>query len=108
MPLVFAGVTSHGPSITGRAERADPTVRDEFYANLGRMREALEAAKPDALVIIAAEHFANFFFDNMPSLCVGMADDYEGPIEDEEWLKIPRRKVPGNPELSTRLIEHMM
>ena len=108
MPLVFAGVTSHGPGITGRAERADPTLRDTFYENLGRMREALKATRPDALVVIAAEHFANFFFDNMPSLCVGLADDYEGPIEDEAWLKIERRRIPGKPDLSTRLIEHMM
>lgn len=108
MPLVFAGVTSHGPGITGRAERADPKVRDEFYANLDKMREALEAAKPDALIIIAAEHFANFFFDNMPPLCMGMADDYEGPIEDEEWLAIKRRKIPGCPDLSRRIIESVM
>jgi 2,3-dihydroxyphenylpropionate 1,2-dioxygenase len=108
MPLVFAGVTSHGPGITGRAERADPALRDAFYDNLGKMRDALAATRPDALVIITAEHFANFFFDNMPSLCVGMAEDYEGPIEDEAWLRIKRRKIPGNAELSTRLIEHMM
>src|SRR3546814_7814864 len=44
----------------------------------------------------------------MPSLCVGMAEDYEGPIEDEAWLRIKRRKIPGNADLSTRLIERMM
>ena len=32
------------------------------------MRVDLEAARPDALVVIAAEHFANFFMNNMPSL----------------------------------------
>ena len=58
MPLVFAGVCSHVPGITGRAERADPALRDAFYAAFGRMRQALEEARPDALVVIAAEHFA--------------------------------------------------
>jgi len=28
MPLVFAGVCSHAPGITGRANRADPEVRE--------------------------------------------------------------------------------
>jgi 2,3-dihydroxyphenylpropionate 1,2-dioxygenase len=32
MSLVFAGVCSHAPGITGRRERADPKVRDAFYA----------------------------------------------------------------------------
>ena len=32
MSLVFSGVCSHAPGITGRKERADPVVRDAFYA----------------------------------------------------------------------------
>jgi aromatic ring-opening dioxygenase catalytic subunit (LigB family) len=106
--LVFAGVCSHAPGITGRKERADPVVRDAFYAGFDRMREALEASKPDALIVIGAEHFANFFMNNMPSLCVGMGEVYEGPIEDEAWLGIKRHRVPGAPDLSKRLIEDMM
>ena len=108
MSLVFAGACSHAPGITGRAQRADPALREPFYANLARMRAALEAARPDALVVIGAEHFANFFMNNMPSLCVGMADSYEGPIEDAAWLGIQRHRVPGVPELSRRLIAAMM
>ena len=38
MPLVFAGVCSHAPGITGRADQADPEVRDRFYAAFDRMR----------------------------------------------------------------------
>jgi aromatic ring-opening dioxygenase catalytic subunit (LigB family) len=108
MSLVFAGVCSHAPGITGRAARAEPQVRDAFYAKLGELRERLEAARPDAIVIVAAEHFANFFMNNMPAYCVGMADEYEGPIEDEAWLGIERRKVPGNAALSRRVIEALL
>ena len=108
MPLVFAAVCSHAPGITGRANLAAPAIRDEFYGHFHRLREALEASRPDALVVVAAEHFANFFFDNMPAYCVGMADSYEGPIEDEEWLAIKRRRVPGAPDLSRRLVTRIM
>jgi aromatic ring-opening dioxygenase catalytic subunit (LigB family) len=108
MSLVFAGIMSHGPGMTARADRADPAVREPFFATLGRMREALEASRPDAIMIIAAEHFANFFMNNMPAYCIGMADQYEGPIEDPDWLRIGRRTIPGNPDLSRRIVSGVM
>jgi aromatic ring-opening dioxygenase catalytic subunit (LigB family) len=106
--LVFAGVCSHAPGIVARAELADPDVRDRLYAAYDDMRQRLEAAEPDALVVLAAEHFANFFMDNMPSFAMGMADFYDGPIENPAWLRIDRTRVPGNRDLSKRLIEEVM
>ena len=41
MSLVYAGICSHGPGITARADRADPELRDEFYRNLAVMRDDL-------------------------------------------------------------------
>ena len=108
MSLVFAGVSSHAPGITGRAGMADPALRDGFYASYRRMGEAIAAARADALIVVAAEHFANFFMNNMPAYAVGMADHYEGPIEDPDWLAIPKTRVPGNADLSQRLIERVM
>jgi 2,3-dihydroxyphenylpropionate 1,2-dioxygenase len=72
------------------------------------MRQAVEASRPDALVVIGAEHFANFFMNNMPAICVGMGEHYEGPIEDEAWLGIKHARVPGAAELSKRLITEVM
>ena len=108
MSLVFAGVCSHAPGITGRAHLADVAVKDEFHAQLARLGEALHAARPDALIVIAAEHFSNFFMDNMPAYAIGMADSYEGPIEDPAWLGIERTRVPGDAALSQRLIREVM
>ncbi len=108
MSLVYAGVCSHAPGITARAERADPVVRDEFYANLDIMRQDIVDAGAEALIVVAAEHFANFFMNNMPAYCIGMGEEYEGPIEDPDWLKIERTKIPGNPDLSKRIITEVM
>ena len=108
MSLVFAGIMSHGPGMTARSDRADPAVREPFYAALGRLRDRLEQSRPDALIVIAAEHFANFFMNNMPAYAIGMADEYEGPIEDPEWLRIPRRSIPGAADLSRRIIGKVM
>lgn len=108
MSLVFAGICSHAPGITGRAKMADPALRDPFHAAYHRLRVQLEAARPQALIVVAAEHFANFFMNNMPCFAMGMADSYEGPIEDPEWLDIARTKIPGNAALSQRLIRAVM
>jgi 2,3-dihydroxyphenylpropionate 1,2-dioxygenase len=108
MSLVFAGICSHAPGITGRAGMADPRLRDPFYAAYHRMREQLMAERPDALVVVAAEHFANFFMNNMPSFAIGVADRYSGPIEDPGWLGIARTSVPGNAALSQQLVCEIM
>lgn len=108
MPLVYAGVCSHAPGITGRADQADPSVRDAFYAAFDDMRAAIEASRADAILVVAAEHFANFFMDNMPSFAIGMADFYDGPIEEPGWLGIERFRAPGNKDLSARLISEVM
>ncbi len=108
MSLVFAAVCSHAPGITGRAHMADPVVKDEFHAQFDRLGRALHASRPDAVIVIAAEHFANFFMNNMPAYAMGMADSYVGPIEDPAWLGIEKTKVPGAPELSRRLIAEVM
>lgn len=108
MSLVFAGICSHAPGITGRKHMADPDDVETFYAALEQMRVELEASKPDALIVIAAEHFANFFMNNMPAYCMGMAENYYGPIEDPDWLGIQRTTIPGDVDLSRRLIEHVL
>ncbi len=108
MPLVFAGVCSHAPGITGRAHLADPATRDAFHAAFHAMGTALQATRPDALIVVAAEHFANFFMHNMPAYAMGMADAYEGPIEDPAWLGIARTRVPGHAALSQRLIREVL
>lgn len=108
MSLVFAGVCSHAPGITGRAHLAQPDVRDDIVQGFERLREQMEQARPDAVIVIAAEHFANFFMNNMPAYAVGMADSYEGPIEDPKWLGIEKTAVPGNANLSRRIITEVM
>ncbi len=132
MSLVFAGVCSHAPGITGRAHLAEPALKQAFHTEYRRMGEALRATRPDAVIVVGAEHFGNFFMNNMPAYAMGMADAYEGPVEDPQWLgiertRIPpcappsaamcstpqwlgieRTRIPGNAELSGRIIKTVM
>lgn len=108
MSLVFTGICSHAPGITGRADRAPEDLRDGLYAAYADLRDALHATRPDALILLAAEHFANFFMDNMPAYAIGMGDSYAGPIEDPDWLRIPPREARGDADLSRRLVSAML
>ena len=107
--LVYAGIASHGPGITGRAHLVDNTdARDALYEAFDQQRQAIEASGAEVLIVVAAEHFANFFMDNMPSFCIGMGEQHEGPIEDPDWLRIPHTKIPGAPALAERLVKRVM
>lgn len=105
MSLVFAGVCSHAPGITNRPEKADPALREPFFDALAEMRGELHAARPDVLVVVAPEHFGNFFMNNMPPFALGMSDGFFGPVEDEAFLRIPKRVAPSHAGLARRLIE---
>ena len=94
--------------VIGRAHLADPALKDALHAELYRLGESMRATRPDAVILIGAEHFANFFMNNMPAYAMGMADHYEGPIEDPTWLGIEKVRIPGNAELSERVIRATM
>lgn len=109
MSLVYAGVLSHAPGITGRAHLVkNIDEREKFYAKLDQQRQEIEASGAEALVVMAAEHFGNFFMNNMPAFCVGIGEKYSGPIEDPEWLKIPKTEITGAPDLGRRLVIEIM
>jgi 2,3-dihydroxyphenylpropionate 1,2-dioxygenase len=109
MSLVYAGVCSHAPGITGRAGLVKNTaLRDEFYAALDQERQEIETAGPAAIIVIGAEHFANFFMNNMPAYCIGIGQKHHGPIEAPEWLGIEYREIPGAPEIALSLTREIM
>ena len=109
MSLVYSGVLSHAPGITGRAHLVENTdKRDEFYERLDQQRQEIANSGAEALIVIAAEHFANFFMNNMPAFCIGIGESYEGPIEDPEWLGIDKTNVPGAPDVGRRIATEVM
>jgi len=100
--LVAAFAASHAPGITGRPALPPPSDSEPVFRAYRELRARLEAARPDILVVVSPEHWANFFLDHMPSFCIGLADEYWGPT-DEEFVKIPRRQVRGEARLARAL-----
>lgn len=109
MSLVYVGVLSHGPGMTGRAHLVENiAARDALYAALDRQRQDIVDSGAEVLIVVAAEHFANFFMDNMPAYCIGVGAQHEGPIEDPDWLGIAKCKIPGAPDLAQRITAEVM
>jgi len=102
MPIVFACAASHAPGMTAWTEAAPKEQAERVIGSYHELREMIETAKPDTLVAITVEHWANFFLNQMPTFCIGRADHYDGPVE--EWLRIPKSRVPGDSQLAAQLL----
>ncbi|HEV8342229.1 MAG TPA: AmmeMemoRadiSam system protein B [Candidatus Binatia bacterium] len=103
MPIVFACAASHAPGITACTEAAPKEQSEKIVGGYEKLRQMLQAARPEALVAITVEHWANFFLNQMPAFCLGRADHYDGPIE--EWLRIPKTRVPGDSQFASQLLD---
>jgi aromatic ring-opening dioxygenase catalytic subunit (LigB family) len=103
MPIVFACAASHAPGMTAWTEAAPKEQADNFLGNYRKLGARLAASKPDVIVALTVEHWANFFLNGMPTFCIGRAEHYDGPIE--EWLRIPQARVPGDTKLAAELID---
>lgn len=103
MPIVFACAASHAPGMTAWTEAAPKEQAETILGSYRQLGERVKASKPDVLVAITVEHWANFFLNQMPTFCIGRANHYDGPIE--EWLRIPKARIPGDVELAAQLID---
>jgi hypothetical protein len=103
--LVAAVAASHAPLMVGAPEAANPEQRARIHAGMAALRDELQRARPDVLVVCSNEHFTNFFLDNLPAYCIGIGEQHRGPAED--WLRIPRGAVAGHPALGRCLVERL-
>lgn len=102
MSMSYAAAMSHAPGITAFPDAPPADMRLRYRAALQEAKRAFDKAKPDVLVVVAPDHFTNFFVDNMPPFCIGLNERYEGPVE--EWLRIDRRVVPGAREVAKDIL----
>src|SRR5262249_36217808 len=103
MPISFACATSHAPGITAGADAAPAPQKEHIYGGFERLRQALDASRTDALIVLTSEHWTNFFLDHIGAFCIGRAERYTGPVEP--WLQIPHAEIQGEPTLAAELLE---
>lgn len=104
--IVAAFATSHTPGLGGWIEEEEEPKRKKVFAGLAELRRRVEAAKPDVIIGIAADHMLTAPPYNMPDFAVGVAEEHIGPAPGyETWLRIPQYKLKGNRPLACALVD---
>ncbi len=101
--IVFAGAMSHAPYISAFPDAPPAPQRERFFAATSLLRRQLSDARPDVLIVIAPDHFSNFFIDRMPAFFIGLDASHSGPME--KWLGIQPATVPGSSDYARDLLE---
>jgi protocatechuate 4,5-dioxygenase beta chain len=84
--IVGAFATGHSPTAPGDVARLG--TASEYSPLYAGVSEHLEAVDPDVIVIFDTDHFATFFYDNLPTFAVGVAEHTSGPGTDR-WPGLP-------------------
>jgi aromatic ring-opening dioxygenase catalytic subunit (LigB family) len=105
--LVGAFAASHGPLIVREWEAVPAAQKDRLSTAFRELGRRMTAAKPDVLVVVSPDHWSNFFLDNVPAVCIGVAEEHEGP--PEPWMKdYPHRKLAGHAAFAMHLAQTAM
>jgi aromatic ring-opening dioxygenase catalytic subunit (LigB family) len=102
----FAGAyaASHAPLIARDWNRFAEPLRARLASDYRRLGARLNAARADAIVEIAPDHWTNFFIDNLPSVCIGVGSEHAGPPEPF-LADFGRPSLAGEPPFATHLLE---
>jgi len=94
---------SHTPVMLNFPERIPAELREEIFGAYRAMGRDFLAGEPDVVVLLTNDHLHNFFLNNFPALCIGVAENYESPIE--HWLKAKRRVFAGDQAFGSYLLQ---
>jgi hypothetical protein len=102
--FVGSFAASHGPLIARDWDKLTPRVRDWLGASFAELGRRVVASRPDVLVIVAPDHWTNFFIDNLPTVCIGIGAEHDGPPEPFLRPRFPHRKLPGHGRFARHLL----
>jgi aromatic ring-opening dioxygenase catalytic subunit (LigB family) len=100
--LVLAAGVPHPPRLIYEMAQAPGKMKAE--ALMKQVREQVEKAEPDVIIEVDSDHFVNFFYNNLPSFCVGMAEEAQGP--QETWCPMPRYTLKGHVPMAKALYQY--
>jgi hypothetical protein len=84
--IVMAYGASHAPMMTADPESPPDAQAENFLGALETVREQAYAAGVEAVVMMSGEYFANFFYDNLPQIVIGLGEGHVG--QREKWLQV--------------------
>jgi len=103
--IVAAMAATHSPGLAGWFDSASEDYQQRAIDAFGRMRQALEQAQPDVLLIFSNDHLLNWPLNNTPEYTVGTGATHTGPAEwYAPWLNLDRYTLQGNPGLARFMV----
>ena len=101
----FAGAfaSSHGPLIVRDWDKLDAPLQERFTRDFRELGKRIATANPDVLVVISPDHWVNFFLNNLPSVCIGVGDENDGPPEPF-MSTFPYKTLPGDAAFGQHLL----
>ena len=102
--FVGAFAASHAPLVGRDWEKFAPPTKnwlDTVYRKLG---DRIRAARPDAMIVVAPDHWVNFFINNLPTICIGVGDSHGAPPEPF-LANFPHKPIPGDPVFGRHVLK---
>lgn len=102
--FVGAFAASHGPLLVREWETIPAGEKERLTAAFLELGRRVSQAKPDVLIVVAPDHWSNFFLDNVPAVCLGVGETNDGP--PEPWMKaFPHIELAGDARLAAHIVE---
>jgi hypothetical protein len=88
----------HAPEAVRKTGASHPLL--PLYAHVS---EAMQADRPDVLIVFDCDHFSTFFLDNWPIFAIGVTDHFAGP---NDGTVMPQYQLKGHAALATHIHQH--
>ena len=102
--------STHHPWYSMKTSKPESELTPDGRSLLGwsaRVQESMARTNPDVMVIVASDHFHQFFHNNMPQFVVGRMEAYKGTFYNEvREFDLPHVDLGGSRPLSTDIIEN--
>jgi 2,3-dihydroxyphenylpropionate 1,2-dioxygenase len=90
----------------GNAQRPTAEFAQRFAADVrrtfGLLRAVIDEAQPDALLVVANDQFVNFFYNNIPTFCLGVGAETRGQFSKHAFA------YPGHEPLARQLLDTLI
>jgi aromatic ring-opening dioxygenase catalytic subunit (LigB family) len=103
--LVGVFGVQHNPLLWRALDRPEDPRLQAVLRAFGEMSEEIRGLRPDVLVMLTTDHLNQWFYDNMPTFLVGMAEAIPAifPNEEREFGITPAI-LPGDPLMGAYLL----
>ena len=98
MAQLVAGIgVPHSPHYPAQIAKDGPEETARLFRDV---KAHLDAARPDAIVVVANDHFNTFFLNNFPTFAIGVAETSFGP---NDQTRMPHYDLLVEPALASHI-----